>query len=124
MDDAWVLSIPAFRWFRVDAKSDTRYSHACARVGSQMIVVGGNDNPVWNKKDPFPKGLGIFSLNSLEWKDTFEADAAKYQSPSVVRTWYNERLVFRFQNVCTIADWSLAATTPSRGGAMRSRRRS
>lgn len=91
MDDAWILSIPAFRWFQVDAKSDPRYSHACARHGSQMIVVGGNDNPVWNKKDPFPQGLGIFSLNTLAWEDGFEAESAKYQGPKAVRDWYDAR---------------------------------
>jgi hypothetical protein len=68
-----------------------------------MVVVGGNDNPVWNKEDPFPKGLGIFSLNTLEWKDSFEADSATYQGPSVVREWYDERLVTWSSTVkCTL----------------------
>lgn len=65
----------------------------CVRVGSQMIVVGGNDNPVWNKEDPFKQGLGVLSLNTLEWKEGFEAHSTKYQGPRVVRDWYDERYV-------------------------------
>ena len=96
--DIYVLSIPAFQWFRVDVQSTKRASHDCALAGnSQMIVVGGmdltideaNDNR-WKTTDKLTRGLGVFDLNELKWSDKYDPEAAKYKIPTMVKGWYED----------------------------------
>lgn len=60
-----------------------------------MIVVGGMETIAGspehdNTKDIFPQGLGIFDLTRLAWKDEYDAAAADYDSPDIVKSWYDE----------------------------------
>ena len=68
--DVYVLSIPAFRWFRANSPDTARRNrHRCKVVGNrQMLVIGGSllGNSDLTKVDPHPNGLGIFDLTSLE----------------------------------------------------------
>jgi hypothetical protein len=36
------------------------------------------------------QGVGVFDLSTMEWKDHYNASAAPYATPDVVKTWYNE----------------------------------
>lgn len=95
MDDIWILSLPAFRWFQTDAKSTPRFEHQCHRSGDQMISIGGNDYPMWGEADELERGIGIFNLTSLEWQTNYVADQ-EYDSPDIVKEWYSNGYVLRY----------------------------
>ncbi|GKT64881.1 kelch repeat protein [Colletotrichum tofieldiae] len=92
-DDVFVLSLPGFVWKRADSRprnGTARTFMSCVLAGQrQMITVGGRntlqDRP---DKDPFPQGLGIFDITELQWKDEYDSQAAKYDSPEIIKTWY------------------------------------
>ncbi|KAK2052192.1 hypothetical protein LY76DRAFT_527169, partial [Colletotrichum caudatum] len=93
-DDVYILSLPGFVWQQVDARPQNGTARAfmsCVLAGQrQMIVVGGSDqkeNP--EGKDPFPQGLGIFDVTDLQWKGGYDARAAEYDSPAVIKSWYS-----------------------------------
>ena len=97
LDDVWVLSIPAFNWFKVDAPGTPRAHHDCAVASnnSQMIVVGGidmtaNDGHYWGGTDEWKQGLGIFDMHELKWKDSYDPEAPPYEAPAIVREWYEK----------------------------------
>ncbi|KAK8174173.1 hypothetical protein IWX90DRAFT_428951 [Phyllosticta citrichinensis] len=95
-DDIYILSLPAFRWFRISSETTgtPRSHHTCHTFASQMVVVGGVDFSLgipgdWKDPDPWDNGLGVFDLNDLEWKTSYNASAAAYETPQVVKDWYN-----------------------------------
>ncbi|KAK8248308.1 hypothetical protein HDK77DRAFT_224807 [Phyllosticta capitalensis] len=97
-DDIHVLSLPAFRWFRISLNTTgiPRSSHSCNRVANQMVVVGGYDlskggNTSLTDSDPWLNGLGVFDLTDLKWKSSYNASASAYDSPQMVKDWYNEK---------------------------------
>ncbi|KAK3312100.1 hypothetical protein B0H66DRAFT_394322 [Apodospora peruviana] len=99
-DDVYVLSLPAFNWFKADdAYGGGRASHSCVVVGKrQMLSVGGTNNAgfsgfktQWAEPDPFYQGLGIFDMTMMTWsrEGKYNAYAEEYQSPDVVKAWYD-----------------------------------
>ncbi|KAK2028033.1 hypothetical protein LX32DRAFT_640423 [Colletotrichum zoysiae] len=93
-DDVYILSLPGFVWQQADARPQNGTARAfmsCALAGRrQMIVVGGSDQRESPRgKDPFPQGLGIFDVTDLQWKDEYDAEAAEYDSPAVIKSWYS-----------------------------------
>lgn len=95
----FVLSLPAFRWFRSTERSPSRRAHHTCAVGanSQMIVVGGFDpsSPLEAGRvpDPWDNGLGVFDMNSLQWSDIFNASASNYSQPTPIKSYYERELV-------------------------------
>ena len=91
--DVSVLTVPGFHWFSTNAQTDPRITHACALVGKrQMAVVGGVATPNdWKTADPWVNGLGILDLTSLEWKSGYDPDAGDYDSPQMVKQWYEDK---------------------------------
>ncbi|KAF2137450.1 uncharacterized protein K452DRAFT_312275 [Aplosporella prunicola CBS 121167] len=93
-NDSYVLSLPAFHWFKGPTNTPPRKGHTCHAVGGgQVIVIGGynrvvNDTLVWEEQDPWDHELGIFDLTAMEWKDRYNATAAAYESPKEVKSWY------------------------------------
>lgn len=82
-----------------------------------MIVVGGlpSYTAPWNFEDPpadpWPQGLGILDLPSLSWSDHYDADTPAYDSPDIVKHFYNNGYVgvdsiVESANNCTVA-WRL-----------------
>ena len=60
-----------------------------------MVVVGGLDSDGWSqtegtRKDPWAQGLGIFDLPSLTWSDQYDPNAGVYDSPEMVKEFYNQ----------------------------------
>lgn len=56
-----------------------------------MIVIGGStpgSDDAGDIPDVWPQGLGVFDLSLMEWKDHYDAAAAPYVTPQVVRTYY------------------------------------
>ncbi|KAF6825044.1 kelch repeat protein [Colletotrichum plurivorum] len=91
-DDVWVLSLPGFFWTQVSSqpRNGTARTYAsCALAGNrQMIVIGGD--PKTKEKDVFPQGLAIFDTVDLMWKNEYESAAASYDSPRVIKSWYDD----------------------------------
>jgi hypothetical protein len=99
--DVWVLSLPGFRWTKVsDDAAHSRSGQACLPIRSrQLLSMGGllnydedyddNGDP-WRDPDPNPRGLGIFDMSALEWKDSYDADAADYETNETIRSWYED----------------------------------
>ena len=90
-----VLSLPSFTWFKAnDTSAAPRSGHTCETTGDrQMISIGGynatgwpNDMP-WNS-DSSTYGIGVFDMTDLTWRDSYDAHAAQYSTPNVVRQWY------------------------------------
>lgn len=85
-DSVYVLSLPSFIWTVVnllDHEDMTREGHSCAIVGrSQFLTWGGvppDKGPErYGSKDPFPQGLKIFDLDTLNWRDEYDPDAPPY----------------------------------------------
>ncbi|KAK4446547.1 hypothetical protein QBC34DRAFT_149052 [Podospora aff. communis PSN243] len=97
-DEVYVLSLPGFVFFKVTAPgfSTKRADHTCVFTGRrQLLSVGGIDTDVkfpdnFLDPDPWANGLGVFDLTDLIWRDRYDAEAAPYQSPAVVREWYSK----------------------------------
>lgn len=89
----YVLSLPAFTWTKVDNGTQApRTEHECVTVAKrQMLTIGGAEEfGNWQLADPYPQGLGIFDMAELQWKDSYDADAAAYQTPQVIKKWYDD----------------------------------
>jgi hypothetical protein len=91
LDDMWVLSLPGFQWFKIDVQSPRRFGHTCALAGkSQIIVVGGGETDDDSAADPWPQGLNVFDLSTLQWASSFNPDADEYEPPDFIREWYED----------------------------------
>jgi hypothetical protein len=90
-DEVYVLTLPAFTWFKADYPAQlTRAWHTCHTVGNQMISFGGldpSDGSLSSSDDPFPNGIGIFDMTTMQWTTNFDPNT-KYQAPDVVNNYY------------------------------------
>ena len=90
--DVYVLSIPSFRWIRVNQESTQRSMHHCSLIGSNTMLVVGGITPSYNNPRPddpsgcdttsmFAQGLGMFSLNDHSWSTSYDpvSGTAPYQ---------------------------------------------
>ena len=95
-EDLYVLTLPGFRWTKIDAKygGRRRGGQACLAANNrQMISIGGTDmqeagRSEWTGRDPFPQGLGVFDMTALEWRDNYDHQDRPYDSPKHVQDWY------------------------------------
>ncbi|KAE9573762.1 hypothetical protein CGMCC3_g10181 [Colletotrichum fructicola] len=93
--DIWILSLPGFVWARAAYTKTPRAQMGCVVAGRrQLITVGGVDptllsSQLLSTKDPLDQGLGIFDLTKLQWKTQYDHDAAAYDSPDVIKSWYD-----------------------------------
>lgn len=82
-----VLSLPAFHWTTIAGSANRdreRHAHVCAVVGNRHLLSRGGlrqetDGVSWDRVDPFPRGIGIFDMSSLEWTHEYNASAAPYE---------------------------------------------
>ncbi len=84
----YVLSVPSFRWIRVNQESNERSRHQCSLVGNNTMLVVGGITPNYNYPQPtwdasgcdttsmFAQGLGMFSLNNHSWFANYDPVAA------------------------------------------------
>ena len=75
--------------------------HTCNVVGNrQMVSVGGivvYSNTTMDTfvvsggvADPWPQGLGIFDMSAMEWTSSYNASAAPYVTPNLVKSYYQQ----------------------------------
>ncbi|KAG4219250.1 hypothetical protein PC116_g32270 [Phytophthora cactorum] len=94
--DVYVLSLPGFVFFKSNSSGTPRADHGCAVIGNgkrQMLSYGGIDaDPDLGSHnmtpDPWKQSLGIYDMSEMIWKDSYDVNAADYESPAVVRDWY------------------------------------
>lgn len=81
--NVYVLSIPSFRWIRVNEDSNLRVRHHCGLIGNHTMLVVGGVQPNGEDLQPidasgcdaspmFAQGLGIFSLNDHTWVTNYD----------------------------------------------------
>ena len=95
--NVYVLSIPSFRWIRVNEDSNRRSRHSCNLLGNHTMLVVGGVQPIGQQVVPpdatgcdsspmFAQGLGMFSLNNHTWASNYNPSegAAPYEiHPSI-----------------------------------------
>ena len=80
----FVLSLPAFHWLQSEYTPTLgRRGHSCSVIGNrQMVSVGGHIGQTNAfAPDPWDQGLGVFDMSAMEWKDSYDPNAAAYTSP-------------------------------------------
>ncbi|KIX99548.1 uncharacterized protein Z520_05124 [Fonsecaea multimorphosa CBS 102226] len=94
--NVYALSLPAFRWFKSNSTTPVRRAcHACSVIGNrQMVSIGGrlpsSLQALGSEQDPWASGLGVFDMTDFEWVDHYDAAAAAYESPDVVKQYYSD----------------------------------
>ena len=84
--DVYVLSIPSFRWIRVNQDSNRRVRNQCGLIGNHTMLVVGGIQPNGEDLQPldatgcdtsamFTHGLGMFSLNTHAWNTSYDPSA-------------------------------------------------
>jgi hypothetical protein len=53
-----------------------------------VLSIGGTDKSRTDP-DPAPQGLLLFDMTTLQWKDSYDANAAAYERASDLKTWYS-----------------------------------
>lgn len=91
--DIWILSIPAFTWFKLDVVGTLRTEHECVIVGSQLISVGGMGIEPWlfDNRDEWRQGIGVLDLTTMTWADRYTPNSTAYKSPQMVKDWYRNK---------------------------------
>ena len=93
--DVYVLSLPAFTWFKASAPTQQRRAtHFCQVIGQrQMLVIGGHDPSIaaWNTNlDPWPNGLNVFDMTEWKWTAEYASDAASYERAAAIEQHYTD----------------------------------
>jgi hypothetical protein len=94
--DTWILSVPSFRWMRVDVASAPRKSHACTTLAGNRYMLSyggvpvgwgevGDDDQCYNEVN---HGMRLFDLSTLASTPRYEgppsAGGPTYTVPSLV----------------------------------------
>ena len=106
-DQLYVLTLPAFHWIRANYTSIyPRAGHTChATTTGQMILIGGLDpsqtaqdsdisHAINGTVDPWNQTVGVFDMTSLQWRDSYDANAELYEPPVAVKQFYNRGYVY------------------------------
>ena len=92
--DVYLLSLPAFRWFKANATTEVRRAcHTCSVIGErQMISIGGwlpsSRSGMGQESDPWSSGIGVFDMTLSRWQDHYDAGAEKYDTPDPEKLYY------------------------------------
>ena len=119
LSHVYVLSLPGFNWQRTDqALPYGRITPTCSVINRQMIVVGGavktiaDQNTFVNERytsevDPWHQGLGVFDLTDMAWMPSYDASAAAYVTPQMVKDYYtrNARYPASLQSDDLLKSW-------------------
>ncbi|KUJ23150.1 uncharacterized protein LY89DRAFT_679956 [Mollisia scopiformis] len=94
LSKVYILTMPAFQWIETNVTATIwRALHTCSVIGNrQMISIGGipdQDQLPANWFDPWTNGMQIFDMTELFWTDSYNASAAEYEAPDVVKQFYS-----------------------------------
>ena len=104
--DFYILSLPAFQWFRApNSLFGSRSYHTCNAAGNnQMVILGGYDkadDTAQSQPDIWDQGINVYDMSNLEWKDKYEANADPYTPPDMVASYYSQSYVFLMHHLGT-----------------------
>ncbi|KAK4092358.1 hypothetical protein Purlil1_2979 [Purpureocillium lilacinum] len=91
LSDTFVLSLPAFTWFKVDVNAPARMGHACAVVGKRQMLISGGLAVQWDWKtnDEWVGARKVLDMTALEFRDGgYDAGAGAYEPAQVIKDWY------------------------------------
>ncbi|KAK3299801.1 uncharacterized protein B0H64DRAFT_1311 [Chaetomium fimeti] len=88
-NDAYILSLPGFVWTKApDSPAGKRRMFSCVSIGdSQMLSIGGAAGDL-TAKDPAERGLQLFDMTEMKWKDYYDAHAPAYERAPEIKAWY------------------------------------
>lgn len=101
-DEAYVLSLPSFHWFKADYQAlRPRHGLTCEHIGGgQVLAIGGVDttqngptslyDDVFNTQDTHDQGLAIFDMSSLSFTTGFKSNQTVYNLATDVQNYYND----------------------------------
>lgn len=96
LDDLYILTIPAFRWIKIQSKSSPdsdrtanqgRYASMCASYQDrQMIVLGGRNADKYSdfRCNPQYPMLKLLDTSTFEWQTQYPLKNTTYEVPKVV----------------------------------------
>ncbi|KAL3964455.1 hypothetical protein ACCO45_001459 [Purpureocillium lilacinum] len=90
LSDTFVLSLPAFTWFKVDVNAPARMGHACAVVGKRQMLISGGLAVQWDWKtnDEWVGARKVLDMTALEFRDGgYDAGAGVYEPAQVIKDW-------------------------------------
>ena len=56
-------------------------------------------------QDPWPQGLGILDLTELRWKESYDANAATYETPKIVKDGIVKNGIYPKWDDPMVAEW-------------------
>jgi hypothetical protein len=81
--DMWILSVPAFRWIRIDVESVPRKRVGCTTVADRYMVTYGGMKSGWGYSeeeedycDQENYGLRLFDLSKLTWTSRYDGPSS------------------------------------------------
>lgn len=125
--EVFLLSLPAFRWFKSSATTKVRRaSNTCSIIGKrQMISTSGrlpsSQSRIGLETDPWTSGIGVFDMSQLRWQNHYDAGAEDYDSPEAVKrfysvnyrepSWSNRSLTLIFSECCDTTKFRRSLTS-------------
>lgn len=114
--NVYALSLPTFRWFKsTDETVSRRANHHCTVIGERQMISIGGDNPSVQGLGllPDPWTNGIFDMTAFDWSSSYDANAADYESPAVVKKYYSSSFTTPSWSNPTLAEVFRAQTSLS-----------
>lgn len=106
-DEVYVLSLPAFRWFRANSTTTfPRMAHTCHATNTRQMIIIGGTNPLFSTtymadgdrsgepQDPWDQGIAVFDMTALKFKDLYQSSTDPYEPPHAIQQYYNSRWVY------------------------------
>ncbi|POS75478.1 hypothetical protein DHEL01_v206132 [Diaporthe helianthi] len=133
-DEAYVLSLPSFHWFKADFQAlRPRHGLTCEHVGGgQVLAIGGVDttqngptslyDDVFNTRDTHDQGLAVFDMGSLSFTTGYKSNQTVYNLATDVQNYYNDHdRMADFANsglkdLFAVEDFTAAATDDTGSG--------
>lgn len=90
-NDMWILSLPSFKWFKVDYPTQApwqiaggRTSHTCQIIGNrQMAIIGGGRSAEAHDQCR-NTSLFVFDMSTLSWRNGFDSTQEIYTLPTLI----------------------------------------
>lgn len=90
-NDMWILSLPSFKWFKVEYPTQAswqiaggRTSHTCQIIGNrQMAIIGGGRSAEAHDQCR-NTSLFVFDMSTLSWRNGFDSTQEAYVLPALI----------------------------------------
>lgn len=94
LSSVYILTIPSFTWVKApNERAAWRAWHTCKTIGNRhMISIGGRQQEKLDDPEPWPNGLGIFDMTTLNWTGSYDTNAQAYTRHSSIESVYTNTL--------------------------------